>query len=73
MILKFLVILIFFFIIDIKISISEEIQLIKIVAIVNDEPITETDLYGRLQLTIVSSNLPNNSTTRQSLSGQILQ
>jgi len=73
LILKFLVILIFFFIIDIKISISEEIQLIKIVAIVNDEPITETDLYGRLQLTIVSSNLPNNSTTRQSLSGQILQ
>jgi len=53
--------------------ISEEIQLITIVAIVNDEPITGTDLYERLQLTIISSNLPNNSNTRRSLSGQILQ
>ena len=73
MIIKFLIMFISFFIIDIKMSISEEIQLIKIVAIVNDEPITETDLYERLQLTIISSNLPNNSITRQNLSGQILQ
>ena len=35
-------------------------NLLSIVAIVNDEPITMMDLDARLRLIIISSNLPNN-------------
>ncbi len=48
-------------------------NLLSIVAIVNDEPITMMDLDGRLRLIIISSNLPNNADTRKNLSGQVLQ
>ncbi|MDG2001237.1 MAG: SurA N-terminal domain-containing protein [Alphaproteobacteria bacterium] len=48
-------------------------NLLSIVAIVNDEPITMMDLDGRLKLIIISSNLPNNADTRKNLSGQVLQ
>ena len=52
---------------------SEAINLLSIVAIVNDEPITMMDLDARLRLIIISSNLPNNLETRKNLSGQVLQ
>ena len=48
-------------------------NLLSIVAIVNDEPITMMDLDGRLKLIIISSNLPNNADTRKNLYGQVLQ
>ena len=48
-------------------------NLLSIVAIVNDEPITMMDLDARLRLIIISSNLPNNLDTRKNLSGQVLQ
>ena len=48
-------------------------NLLSIVAIVNDEPITMMDLDGRLRLIIISSNLTNNADTRKNLSGQVLQ
>ena len=48
-------------------------NLLSIVAIVNDEPITMMDLDARLRLIIISSNLPNNLETRKNLSGQVLQ
>ena len=52
---------------------SEASNLLSIVAIVNDEPITMMDLDARLRLIIISSNLPNNLETRKNLSGQVLQ
>ena len=52
---------------------SEAINLLSIVAIVNDEPITMMDLDARIRLIIISSNLPNNLETRKNLSGQVLQ
>ncbi len=70
---KFIIFIISFLMINSKLCFSQEIDLIRIVAIVNDEPITAIDLNDRLQLTIVTSNLPNNSKTRQNLSGQVLQ
>ena len=73
MIFKSVLFILSFILLNTKICIPQEIDLIKIIAIVNDEPITATDLYERLQLTIVSSNLPNDPKTRQNLSGQILQ
>ena len=73
MIFKSVLFILSFILLNTKICIPQEIDLIKIIAIVNDEPITATDLYERLQLTIVSSNLPNDPETRQNLSGQILQ
>ena len=73
MLFKLIIFIFSLFLLNIKIAISQEIDLIKIIAIVNDEPITATDLYERIQLTIISSNLPNDNKTRQSLSGQILQ
>ncbi len=73
MIFKSVLFILSFILLNTKICIPQEIELIKIIAIVNDEPITATDLYERLQLTIVSSNLPNDPETRQNLSGQILQ
>ena len=73
MIIKLTFFTIYFFLIVSKLCNSQEVDLIKIIAIVNDQPITAADLYERLQLTIVSSNLPNDSKTRQSLTGQILQ
>ena len=48
-------------------------NLLSIVAIVNDEPITMMDLDARIRLLIISSNLPNNLETRKNLSGQVLQ
>ena len=73
MIFKSVLFILSFILLNTKICIPQEIDLIKIIAIVNDEPITAIDLYERLQLTIVSSNLPNDPETRQNLSGQILQ
>ena len=52
---------------------SESSNLLSIVAIVNDEPITMMDLDARIRLIIISSNLPNNLETRKNLSGQVLQ
>ena len=48
-------------------------NLLRIAAIVNDEPITMMDLDARIRLIIVSSNLPNNIETKKNLSGQVLQ
>ena len=70
---KYTIFIIFFIMINTKLCFSQEIDLIKIVAIVNDEPITVIDLNDRLQLTIITSNLPNDSKTRQNLAGQVLQ
>ena len=71
------VLIVFLFIFNIKSSFSQDdinkVEIIGIVAIVNDEPITIMDLSNRMQLIIVSSNLPNNSETRNKLYGQILQ
>ena len=53
---KFLIILTF---LSSAYSQDEEIELINIVAVVNDEAITLTDLINRLDLIIISSNLPN--------------
>lgn len=75
MFIKFLIV--FLFIFNIKSSFSQDdinkAEIIGIVAIVNDEPITFMDLSNRMQLIIVSSNLPDNSETREKLYGQILQ
>jgi len=72
---KFLIV--FLFIFNIKSSFSQDdinkVEIIGIVAIVNDEPITFMDLSNRMQLIIVSSNLPDNSETRKKLYGQSLQ
>ena len=71
------VLIVFLFIFNIKSSFSQDdinkVEIIGIVAIVNDEPITFMDLNNRMQLIIVSSNLPNNSETREKLYGQSLQ
>lgn len=71
------VLIVFLFIFNIKSSFSQDdinkVEIIGIVAIVNDEPITFMDLSNRMQLIIVSSNLPDNSETRKKLYGQILQ
>ena len=71
------VLIVFLFIFYIKSSFSQDdinkVEIIGIVAIVNDEPITFMDLSNRMQLIIVSSNLPNNSETREKLYGQTLQ
>ena len=71
------VLIVFLFIFNIKSSFSQDnrnkVEIVSILAIVNDEPITFMDLSNRMQLIIVSSNLPNNSETREKLYGQILQ
>tara|TARA_B110000483_G_scaffold7733_1_gene9097 strand:+ start:64 stop:1332 length:1269 start_codon:yes stop_codon:yes gene_type:complete len=71
------VLIVFLFIFNIKSSFSQDdtnkVEIIGIVAIVNDEPITFMDLSNRMQLIIVSSNLSDNSETREKLYGQILQ
>ena len=71
------VLIVFLFIFNIKSSFSQDdtnkVEIIGIVAIVNDEPITFMDLNNRMQLIIVSSNLSDNSETREKLYGQILQ
>ena len=71
------VLIVFLFIFNIKSSFSQDDinkeEIIGIVAIVNDEPITFMDLSNRMQLIIVSSNLPDNSETREKIYGQILQ
>ena len=71
------VLIVFLFIFNIKSSFSQDdinkVEIIGIVSIVNDEPITFMDLSNRMQLIIVSSSLPDNSETREKLYGQILQ
>ena len=52
---------------------NNKIDVISIVAIVNDEPITIMDLNSRTQLIIASSNLPNNIETKRNLQGQVIQ
>ena len=52
---------------------DEEIELINIVAVVNDEAITLTDLINRLDLIIITSNLPNTNATRENIADQVLQ
>ena len=77
MFIKVLIVFLFIFILNIKSSFSQDdinkVEIASIVAIVNDEPITFMDLSNRMQLIIVSSNLPDNSETREKLYGQILQ
>ena len=52
---------------------NKEIDIISIVAVVNDEAITLTDLISRLDLVIMTSKLPNDYITRKNLSAQIIQ
>jgi len=52
---------------------NKEIDIISIVAVVNDEAITLTDLISRLDLVIMTSKLPNDYATRKNLSAQIIQ
>jgi len=77
MFIKILTVLILIFICNIKNSLSQnennKIEIISIAAIVNDEPVTLMDLNNRMQLIIVSSNLPNNSETREKLYGRALE
>ena len=77
MFLKIVTSIFFILIFNINNSLSQDenskIEVISIVAIVNDDPITIMDLNSRIQLIIVSSNLPNNLKTRKSLNGQVLQ
>ena len=77
MILKILIIIHLIFVMSVKYSFTqdtnEKIELISIVAIVNDEPITMLDLDARFKLIIISSNLPNNEKTRKNLYGQVIQ
>ena len=77
MFLKVIVTIFCLFAFNLKSSISQnennKIDLISIVAIVNDEPITIMDLNSRTQLIIASSNLPNNIETKRNLQGQIIQ
>ncbi len=67
---KFLIILTF---LSSAYSQDEEIELINIVAVVNDEAITLTDLINRLDLIIITSNLPNTNATRENIADQVLQ
>ena len=67
---KFLIILTF---LSSAYSQDEEIELINIVAVVNDEAITLTDLINRLDLIIITSNLPNTNATRENIANQVLQ
>jgi peptidyl-prolyl cis-trans isomerase SurA len=48
-------------------------QLGRIAAIVNEAPITQADVEGRLQLAIVSSGLPDTPETRQRLLPQVIR
>ena len=77
MFLKIIITIFCVFIFNLKNSISQnenkKVELISIVAIVNDEPITIMDLNSRIQLIIVSSNLPNNLETQKNLYGQVIQ
>ena len=77
MFIKILTVLLFIFIYNIQSALSQtesnNVELVSIAAIVNDDPVTLMDLNNRMQLIIVSSNLPDNSETREKLYGQILQ
>ena len=77
MLIKILITTLFIFIYNSHLSLSQNINnkvdLISIVAIVNDEPITAVDLNTRIQLIIISSNLPKNLETRENLYGSVLQ
>ena len=73
---KFFCIYLFFFIFINSINAetdNKEIDIISIVAVVNDEAITLTDLISRLDLVIMTSKLPNDYATRKNLSAQIIQ
>ena len=73
---KFFYIYLFFFIFINSINAetdNKEIDIISIVAVVNDEAITLTDLISRLDLVIMTSKLPNDYATRKNLSAQIIQ
>ena len=73
---KFFCIYLFFFIFVSSINAetdNKEIDIISIVAVVNDEAITLTDLISRLDLVIMTSKLPNDYATRKNLSAQIIQ
>ena len=76
MFLKIVIAIYFIFIFNIKNSLSQnendKSELISIIAIVNDEPITMMDLNDRMQLIIVSSNLPNTLETKNNLYGKII-
>jgi peptidyl-prolyl cis-trans isomerase SurA len=45
----------------------------KIVAVVNDEAISEDDLDGRLKLAMIAGNYPDNKETRERLTPQVLR
>lgn len=51
---------------------EEEVDIIKIVAIVNDEAITIADLVSRLDLIIITSNMANTVNNRENLSKQVI-
>ena len=73
---KFFCIYLFFFIFINSINAetdNKEIDIISIVAVVNDEAITLTDLISRLDVVIMTSKLPNDYATRKNLSAQIIQ
>ena len=77
MLIKTLIVFLLIFTCNIKNSLSQnendKVELISIAAIVNDEPVTIMDLNNRVQLIIISSNLPNNLETEKNLYGQALQ
>ena len=77
MFIKILTVLLFIFIYNIQSALSQtesnNVELVSIAAIVNDDPVTLMDLNNRMQLIIVSSNLPNNLETREKIYGQALQ
>ena len=52
---------------------DEGTQTLRIVAVVNDDIVTEFDVATRLQLIIRSSGLPDNAETRNRLASQILR
>jgi len=52
---------------------NDEVDIISIVAIVNDEAITLADLIKRLDFIILTSNLPNDPKTKRNLSVQVIQ
>lgn len=54
-------------------ALAQQAQAGRIAAVVNEEPITVTDVEGRLQLAIVSSGLPDSPETRQRLLPQVLR
>lgn len=52
-------------------AVAQEAQ--RIVAVVNDDVISNSDLANRVKLTILSSNLPDSPATRERIAAQILR